>query len=194
MRSDLTAAQQAELAHLASFFDGHQIELVNPPPGPLAERAPGFVVARVSPGPRAENLWTLLSLGCWDSANDAGHGLEFAVMAALDDPRLMELLVMTAFYHAGPPAQRLDVGHTVPIGEPWMADSGCDHLLVSLPYPLGPDFERCDWDDGHTRFLWLLPISATEQACRSNHGLEALEQAFDDAALRFWDPARPSVV
>ncbi len=40
---------------------------------------------------------------------------------------------MTAYYHAGPLHQRLDVGRTVNIGEPWLDRSACDHLLVSVP-------------------------------------------------------------
>lgn len=42
----------------------------------------------------------------------------------------MDLLAITAYYHAGPPEQRLDIGHTIPIGAPWLDDSACDHLLL----------------------------------------------------------------
>ncbi len=103
---------------------------------------------------------------------------------------------MTAYYHANPddPTFRLDVGHTVPIGEPWSPGSLCDHVLVSLPYPFGPELEVCAWDGGHARLLWLLPITAAERDFEVAHGLEALEQRFDDAALAYSDTRRGSVV
>jgi hypothetical protein len=100
---------------------------------------------------------------------------------------------MVAYYHGGPPEQRLDHGHTVPIGEPWVEGSACDHFLVSLPYPFGPDLERCKWDSGHARLLWLLPITTTERDFKAEHGLEALEQRLEKAAIHYWEPDRPAV-
>ena len=88
----------------------------------------------------------------------------------------------------------MDVGHTVPIGEPWLEDSLCDHFLVSVPYPYGPDVEMCRWDGGHARLLWLLPITEAERDFRSEHGLEALEARLDRAAINFADPLRGSIV
>lgn len=72
------------------------------------------------------------------------------------------------------------MGHTVPIGRPWAERSDCDHLLVSLPYPWSPEFEVCDWEQGHIRVLWQLPVTAAEKAFRHEHGLEALEQRLVD--------------
>ena len=68
------------------------------------------------------------------------------------------------------------------------------HVLVSLPYPFGPELEVCAWDGGHARLLWLLPITAAERDFEVAHGLEALEQRFDDAALAYSDTRRGSVV
>ena len=103
---------------------------------------------------------------------------------------------MAAHYHCNPEddSYRLDHGHTVPIGEPWLPGSACDHLLVSLPYPFGPELEMCHWDGGHARLLWLLPITEAERDFMGDRGLEALEQRFDDAAIRYWEADRPSVV
>jgi hypothetical protein len=50
---------------------------------------------------------------------------------------------MVAYYHATSGDYRLDHGHTVPIGRPWIRGSSCDHLLLSLPYPWGPELETC---------------------------------------------------
>jgi hypothetical protein len=123
------------------------------------------------------------------------HGLEFLLIAPDEAERHVLSIAMNAYYHANPDVSfRLDHGHTVPIGEPWSPGSPCDHMLVSLPYPLGPDFEVCEWDGGHARLLWLLPITEAERDFKAEHGLEALEQRFDDAALEYWDAARASVV
>jgi hypothetical protein len=64
---------------------------------------------------------------------------------------------------------------------------------VSLPYPLGSDFEVCAWTQGHARLLWLLPISKTERDFKANAGLEALETRFDEAEIDYLDPHRPLV-
>jgi len=123
-----------------------------------------------------------------------GHGLEFVMTSSEADQRLVELIAMTAYYHGGPPAQRLDVGHTVPIGEPWLPGSHCDHLLVSVPYPFGPDLESCVWGGGHARLLWLLPITEAERAYKSEAGQEALEERLEQAAIVPTDVTRASVV
>ena len=89
---------------------------------------------------------------------------------------------------------RLDIGHTVPLGEPYAPGATVDHFLVSLPYPFGPDLEVCEWEGGHARLLWLLPITEAEKRFRHEHDLEALEQRFDDAGIHYWDLERASVV
>ncbi|MEW9337413.1 suppressor of fused domain protein [Streptomyces tanashiensis] len=89
---------------------------------------------------------------------------------------------------------RLDVGHTVPIGRPWLDDSACDHYVVSQPYPLGPEFEICEWNGGsHARILWLLPITEAEKVFRRENGLEALEARFEEQEIDPADPKRASV-
>jgi len=52
----------------------------------------------------------------------------------------------------------------------------------------------CRWERGHARILWLLPITETERDFKAQHGLEALEQRFDDASRQYSDPQRASVV
>ncbi|WP_204058609.1 suppressor of fused domain protein [Microbispora corallina] len=100
---------------------------------------------------------------------------------------------MNAYYHAGPPHQRLDHGHVVPIGRPWFAGSACDRYLISLPYPFGPDFEVCAWDGGHARILWLLPITPAERDLIMNAGLEAFESLCEEKRIDYTNPHRPSV-
>jgi hypothetical protein len=107
--------------------------------------------------------------------------------------RHVELLTMTAFYHE---TEGLGLGHTFPIGEPWLAGSMCDQFLVSLPYPFGPGLEVCESAGLRRliRFLWLLPITQAEREYSREHGVEALERLFDDHAIEFWEPQRRSVV
>ena len=181
------------IAHLAQHFAGHEIDVEPFRRGPVEEHVPGFRVVRVSPGPAHPN-WVYVSAGCWDAMNEGGHGLEFLLVAPEDAPVHAERLAMVAYYHCTPEASfRLGVGHTVPLGQPWLAGSALDHLLVSLPYPFGPRFEVCEWDRGHARLLWLLPVTESERAFRHEHGLEALEQRFDGAGIRYWDAKREPV-
>lgn len=186
-------AHQALRDHLEGFFRGHVIDCLPGVPGPVEERIPGFRIFRIGPGPRFGG-WTYVSSGCWNATSAEGHGLEFVLTASVDDWQHLESVTMNAYYHAGPPHQRLDHGHVAPIGRPWFADSACDRYLVSLPYPFGPDLEVCAWDNGHTRILWLLPITTAERDVVMNAGLEALEMLFDEAEIDFTDPHRPSVV
>jgi hypothetical protein len=67
-------------------------------------------------------------------------------------------------------------------------------MLVSLPYPFGPELEMATIGDHSVRLLWLLPITAAERRYKIEHGLEALESRFDDAGLRYWVATRGSVV
>jgi hypothetical protein len=191
----VTAATEAVAKHVEAFFDGHAVSRLRHAPGldRTLQRVPEFEVIAVGPGPKTP-LWTYVTVGCWDATHtEREHGTEFLLCAPTNDGRHLLTLAMVAYYHAGPPEQRLDHGHTVPIGEPWMEGSACDHLLVSLPYPFGPDLEQCEWDAGHARLLWLLPITRSERDFKAEHGLEELEQRFDDVSLRYWEADRAAV-
>ncbi|MER6434349.1 suppressor of fused domain protein [Streptomyces sp900105245] len=80
----------------------------------------------------------------------------------------------------------------MPIGEPWVPGSTCDHLLISLPYLHGPDLEHCPLPGGHARILWTLPVTTAEIEFRRCHGHEALEQLLDEAEIIPTDPFRAS--
>jgi hypothetical protein len=100
---------------------------------------------------------------------------------------------MVANFHADP-RYGVWLGKTINIGRPWMDGSNCDHLLVSLPYTLGKDFEWCSVGEFAIRFLWLLPITAAEAEFLSLHGQEALEQKFDESGFNIYDSHRASIV
>ena len=176
-------------AHVRDFFAGREIERVEWTGGPIGARNPHFHVLRVAPDD-GDDLWAYVSIGnaAWD--NERARGLEFVLATAEPSDRAVELLAWNCWYDR---EGILGIGHTVPIGEPWLPGSACDHWLIGLPYPWGPDLEVAHVDGQHVDFLWLLPITALERAFKVQHGQEALEQRFEDAAIEFWDPERVPV-
>lgn len=185
-------AADAIESHVRAFFTGHAVEVVDYDLGPeRREAVPGLRVLVVEPGPRSDN-WAYVTAGCWAaSVEKRGHGLEFVMTAHVRDQRFIELMAMIAYYHCG--GHQLDLEHSMPIGEPWVPGSTCDHLLISLPYLHGPGLEHCPLPGGHARILWTLPVTAAEIEFRRRHGHEALEQLFDAAQIVPTDPYRASV-
>jgi hypothetical protein len=176
------------LEHLRGFFAGHPCEEHVWSLGPAAESLPRLRIAEFAPGPKT-GLWVYATVGAWEACDDPR--LEFLITAPEQDSRHVELLTMTAWYHG---RQTLGLGHTFPIGEPWLPGSTCEFFLACLPYPFGPELEVCNLPDFHLHVLWLLPITASEREFKVREGLEALEQRFDDCALEYWAPGRASVV
>lgn len=177
-------------SHYQSFFSGHKSTTERWERGPINAVVPGFEVFRAAPGP-AINLWTYCSVGACRLWHDKSGLMEFAILAAEEDRRIVELLAMTTHYHAG---HDLGFGHSLPIGEPWLAGSLCDHWLVSKPYPLGPEFEICNIGDTHVHVAWMLPIAESERDFKMAQGVEALEQRFEDVGLEYWDVEPQAVV
>ncbi|WP_431675999.1 suppressor of fused domain protein [Kitasatospora sp. KL5] len=179
-------------SHVRDFFAGHeQVQAHDYDLGPgRREAVPGLRIIAASPGPRC-SAWTYVTAGCWSAVEKHGHGIEFALTAPAGDLSFIDLLAKIAYYHAG---HHLDLEHSMPIGEPWMPGSSCDHLLISLPYLHDPDLEICPLPSGHARILWALPVTAAELAYRREHGHEALEQLFEQHEIEPTDPRRASVV
>jgi hypothetical protein len=176
-------------AHYTAFFEGHALTEHRRRVGPIASIVPEFTVVRVAPGPKTR-FWTYLSLG----ASLAPHGdarLEFLFLAPFPSDRMVDLLAWSVHYHYG---HQLGLGHTMPIGEPWLSQSSCDHLLVSRPYPLGPGLEVCPLTSGHAHVFWLVPITEAERNYKRAHGTEALETLFEERGLQYWAPDRESLV
>ncbi|MFD5619517.1 suppressor of fused domain protein [Streptomyces yangpuensis] len=185
------AAEVVE-SHVRAFFEGHSVEVVAPGLGPDRRAAmPDLRVLVVGPGPRSES-WAYVTAGCWAATEKDGHGLEFVLTAHVRDQRFIDLTAMVAYYHCG--GHRLDLEHSMPIGEGWVPGSACDHLLISMPCLHGPDLEHCPLPGGHARILWALPVTAAEIEFRRREGHEALEQLFEDAEIVPTDPFRASVV
>jgi hypothetical protein len=67
-------------------------------------------------------------------------------------------------------------------------------MLISLPYPWGPDFEVLRYAQSHIHILWLLPITAAERGYKAEHGQEALEVLLEKEGLEYWRVDRCSVI
>ncbi|WIN00644.1 suppressor of fused domain protein [Actinoplanes oblitus] len=191
MDHDRTPAARALLEHFDKLFPAGDATLLPPWPGPISDTVPSLRILCLTP-PEGGRLYA--TVGLWDVTQREGHGLEFLLHAPAADDVHVETLSMVAHYHAGGGDYTLGLGHTVPIGRPWLPGSQCDHLLVSLPYPWGPDLELCTLPAGHAQVLWLLPITEAEKIYRHAHDLEALEQRLETAAIHPRDPLRPSAV
>jgi Suppressor of fused protein (SUFU) len=176
-------------AHLNSFFAGHIVAERRWLLGPMVREHPSFYVLEVAPGPRS-SLWVYVSVGASDMRQNEGAALEFILACPSQSDRGVELVTMSARYHR---TQGLDQGHTLPIGEPWLPGATCDHILISLPYPWGPDFEVLRYAQSHIHILWLLPITAAERGYKAEHGQEALEVLLEKEGLEYWRVDRCSV-
>jgi hypothetical protein len=158
----------------------------------IHRRLRSFSVVEVVPS-RAGDVWAYASVGGW--VVPSSPRIEFILSSPRQSERAALLVTMSAHYHANADAShRLGIGDTVPIGEPWLDDSLCDHLLVSRPYPFPPGIETMTSDGVHIHFAWLLPITADERMFKIAHGAEALEATFEQHGLHYWDPSRVSVV
>lgn len=177
-------------AHARRYFEGHAAKVRVWPRGPMARSHPDFRVIEFAPGPRS-GLWTYVSVGALDLDSSGGTPLEFLLCAEHPTERAVELLTMAAWYHS---TDGLGLGHTMPIGEAWIPGASCDHFLISLPYPYGPELELVPVGGERAHILWLLPITRAERDYAATHGPEALEKLFDDNTIDFWVADRPSVV
>ena len=112
------------------------------------------------------------------------YRLEFFLICPCEDALHVETLAMCAYFHSDP-CYHLDLGMSVNIGRGWREGSHYDRLLISLPYPYGPNLEICKIVNFTIRYLWLLPIDVAEEGYLQQWGLEALEQKFDKVGIDF---------
>ncbi len=176
--------------HVEKFFQGHAIEYLTWQLGPINDVVPAFRVARITPGPKC-NLWTYVSVGSAATVHPNASRLEFFLLVPGQTPRAVELLAMVAHRHTSDP---LGKWHTLPIGEPWVDGATCDVFFISPPYTFGPDLEICDSGDVHIHILWLLPITQSEREFGKEHGVDALESAFEKTGIQYWRIDRTAVV
>lgn len=184
-------AQAAVEAHLRHGFPGQRVVVQGWRTDAMS--SPHVRVLRVDPESRG-GLWLHVSSGAsLPAAGGAAGpvGSEFVLVTPFKTLRAVELLAMVVYFHG---VQELSVGDTVSVGEPWLPGSSCGHLLVSSPYLLADELWTLSLPGREVRFRWVIPITAGERAYIREHGLDALEQRFEEAGLEYWDPHRASVV
>lgn len=157
--------------------------------GPVWQLPADFGVVRLTKA-GAALLHIYATLGM--SQPDDEERLELFVLSPQESTELVELLYMTAHYHRT--GNRLGFGHFVDIGRPWLTGSACDRALISLPYLDGPSLEHGKAAASCFRVGWLIPITAGEAEYRQEHGLDALEDLFEEKQFDYADPLRSSVV
>jgi hypothetical protein len=175
--------------HVRAFFADHACTARVWMPGPMQELLPEFRVIEVAPGPKSPH-WTYVSAGGAVLSRPDAEPLEFALVAPRANARHVEIVTMVAHYNHG---IALGEAHTMPIGEPWLAGSRCDHMLLMRP-AFDEAFERIAAPGGSARILRLVPITAAERDFKVAEGIAALESRFAAAHAETWRPDRPSVV
>jgi hypothetical protein len=156
--------------------------------GPVEELPEEFRVLVIK---RSSEMVAYATL-CMSQPDDTGR-LELHMLASPDQalkPHFVEMLTIIAHYHRT--GSQLALGHSVNFGQPLVPESNCTHGLISLPYLDGPKLE---WmANPKVRFLWLVPITQEELAFKKTHGMEALEERFEEKQFNYLDLFRPSVV
>jgi len=154
---------------------------------------PNFRVFRIAPS--NGEPWLYVSCGAWQAVTREAARYEFFVLSPQESPSHVETLAMLTNFHASGEYD-VDPAKVINIGRPWMDGATCDHLLVSIPYPIGPEREYVNVPNSSMtiRFLWLMPITHDEAAFAHDHGIEALEQKFETAGVAYLDKKRKSVV
>jgi hypothetical protein len=178
--------------HLRQIWPDRSMDLFSWELGPINEVLPDFLVCRIAPLTPQEP-WVYVTIGASKIHIGESYSIEFVLLAPDDNARHIETLAIVAYYQATR-KDKLNVGRVVNCGRPWLGNSTCEHLLVSLPYPFGPSLEWYHTNKGdHVRFLWLLPITASEATYASACGIESLERRFDECEIDAIDPCRQAV-
>lgn len=177
-------------AHLKAIWPAETKELFSWKGGPAGVALPHLRVCRVAPT-EPTDPWVYLTVGLSEEMANENTAHEFVIISPWESAIHIETLAVLGFYHR---TNRLYPGSIVDIGREWIEGSGMDHFLVSIPYPYGPDFEYC-WvnDEKKIRFLWLVPIYASEAEYAQQHGVEALEERFDEQQIDVVDASREPV-
>jgi len=159
--------------------------------GHVSELPTSFHVLELRPT-SIRSFWTYATC-CMSTVTDSSR-LELHLFSPVQHEGHVELLTAIAHYHRT--GSMLALGHTVNFGRPWLRGSSCDYGLISLPYLDGPRLEHLCTDNSEddVQFLWLMPITESERDYKRVHGIEALEQQFDEVSVNYLDPTRQSVV
>jgi Suppressor of fused protein (SUFU) len=156
--------------------------------GPISELPLDFSVIKFSPHGKRQ-MWTYAT--CCMSQPVDHRPIELHMFSPWESDEVVELLVVTAHYHRT--AAKLDLGHSVNFGRPWMGTAKSEYGLVSLPYLDGPSLENLKTDSKELKFYWLIPVTYSEVEFKKQNGLEALEELFDRTGFDYLNPERSAV-
>lgn len=190
---ELSTLQECIHQHIHKVWVHRAFDFFSWELGSITKTMPEFKVARIKPLTDTQ-AWVYLSVGLSTKIQDNGCGLELFLLSPCEEALHVELLAMIANYSCDEKVAKLGLHSIINIGRPWLEGSSCDHLLISLPYTLGPKVEWPICELKHKlRVLWLLPITASEADFARLNGVEALEQMFDIAKINPLDRVRTSV-
>lgn len=187
MKADRDNYTNAVLDHYVRAWGKHPRER-HWDKGPVEQLPGGFRVLEFVPG-RGREMWTYATCGM--SEVGSGDVVELHLFSPVQADELVELLTVVAHFHNF--GARLDLGHTVSFGRPWLDGSKCTFGLISLPYLDGPDLEILHTQGIDGRCLWLVPVTSVEVEFKKRCGLEALEELFEERSFNYADPSRPDV-
>jgi hypothetical protein len=157
--------------------------------GPVKDLGTDFRVLKFSPNENRK-VWTFATLGM--SSPTTVPTVEIYLLSTVPDDTQVEILTAIAHYHRT--GARLDGGHTVNFGRPWVPGSACEYGLLSVPYLDGPKLEHLQTTAFSVRVLWLIPMTRAERDFKKQNGLEQLEERWESAQFDYSDPYRPSVI
>lgn len=181
-RPEVALLDEAITSHRARRFGSVLV-------GPMARRHKHFGVVTFEPHDPA-GPWLYLST----ALARAGRRASFVVVAEREDRRHVETLTQLAWRHVEGSMPPLEAGSLVPIGRPWLPSSPLTWVLVSPPYPLGPQWPSLTLPDGGWDLLWAQPIAWREAQFARAHGVAALQERFRVEGIRMASGQRASVV
>jgi Suppressor of fused protein (SUFU) len=129
----------------------------------------------------------------WEATKAGDHAFEFVLLWPWETPHHLQTLSEVALQSAESPVKPTP-GTVIDMGRPWIEDGEASHFLVSLPYPLGPDFEHVLVPEIHIRIFWLLPVTDAEVEFILREGVDAFKELAEEHEVLYADPRRPSLV
>ncbi len=173
--------------HYQNFF-GASIKEIFHTKGPAYKLPEGFRVLLFQKDSKT-NVFTT----CGMSFGNVDNPLELHLYCSTlfdQEARIAELLTIAAYFHIT--QETLGLNHTFNWGEPMIENSSCDHGYISLPYIEGPKLENMP--PLKTKFLWLIPVTATEVMYKKKNGINALEDLFEQEKINYPFLLRKSLI
>jgi suppressor of fused protein SUFU len=141
-----------------------------------------------------DDFWTYVSMGAWVGGAERRHAHEFVLMSAVEEALHVEKMAALVRREADPDVPPITAGRAIPLGDPWLEGSPCDHALFDELHTFPPEFCCLNFEDLSIHFLWMVPITAGEYRYWEEHGADALRERFGEAQVDITQPVRASVV